>query len=70
MNASQSVRKDEGEFANVREKMASAIVATIRRQGGCVPRNLAEQGFSEEEIRNYWEKALALAYAELKISER
>jgi hypothetical protein len=60
--------QDEAKFAVV-QSMATAIVAIMREQGGCVPHDLAAKGFSHEEIDRHWAMAKALAYVELKIMD-
>jgi hypothetical protein len=57
-----------GKFALV-ARMATAIVAIIKEKDGCLPHDLAAQGFTYEEIDRHWRMAKALAYVELKIMD-
>jgi DNA-binding XRE family transcriptional regulator len=54
---------------SVAERMATAVVGIIREQGGCVPQDLLEKGFTSEEIDRHWVMAKALAYVELNIMD-
>ena len=56
-----------GDEATVRDRMAAAIVAIIREQGGCLPPDLANKGFTPAEIDRHWKMATALANVELNI---
>src|SRR5262245_26897916 len=43
----------ERKFSKV-ERMATAIVETIREQGGCLPHDLVVRGFTRGEIDRHW----------------
>jgi hypothetical protein len=58
----------EGRFS-LADRMATAIAAIIREQGGCLPHDLVAKGFTHEEIDRHWTMAKALAYVELKIMD-
>lgn len=66
--AGSEAQKTEAKFP-VAERMASAIVAIIREQGGCLPHELLAKGFTHEEIDRHWAMAKALAYVELNITD-
>jgi len=42
-------------------RMAEAIVKIRKEQGGCLPQDLLEHNFTNEEITEHWEMANSLA---------
>ena len=53
----------------IAQRMATAIVALYREQGGCLPQDLQAKGFTPEEVERQWPMANALAQVALKITD-
>lgn len=53
----------------VYERMASAIVALTRKNGGCLPQDLLELGFTKDETIDHWQMAQTMANVEIKLME-
>ena len=52
-------------------RMASAIIEITRENGGCLPQDLNERGFTPAEVVDYWHLARSLAEVEMNLmSER
>lgn len=49
------------------ERMATAIVKITKENGGCLPHNLLEKGFTRQETVDLWHMAQAMAEIELKL---
>jgi hypothetical protein len=49
------------------QPMIDAIIDCIRENGGCLPQDLLERGFSKQETLDRWHMAYALASVELKL---
>jgi hypothetical protein len=49
------------------DRMAATIAAVSRMQGNCLPQDLAERGFTPDEIAQCWQAAKALAAVEMKL---
>ncbi|HUY67918.1 MAG TPA: hypothetical protein VMV79_01280 [Alphaproteobacteria bacterium] len=49
--------------------MATAIVDLTRKNGGCLPQDLNVEGFSPDEVAEFWHMAHSLAAVELKLME-
>lgn len=54
---------------SVAERMATAIVAIMRGQEGCLPHDLVAKGFTRDEIDRHWAMAKALAHVELNLTD-
>lgn len=48
-------------------RMAAAIIAITHEQGGCLPQDLNEAGFSPAEVAAHWHMAKTLAEVEMKL---
>ena len=53
----------------VAERMADAIVKLIRKNDACMPQDLANAGFTPQEIERHWAMAMALARVELNMMD-
>jgi hypothetical protein len=48
-------------------RMATAIVEITRVNGGCLPQDLNEKGFSPAEVAEHWNLAKSLAEVEMRL---
>jgi len=51
-------------------RMADAIIDISLKQGDCMPRDLSNEGFVQQDITAHWHFANALAEVELRQMER
>lgn len=52
-------------FSDSYQRLSLAIADTIRAKGSCCREDMANNGFSGDEIRSYWNIAYGLAHVEL-----
>lgn len=52
------------------DRMAEAMNRRIEQEGGCLPQDLEELGFTPEEIDHAWPKAKAIVEFEGRVSRR
>ncbi len=60
--------KSENKYAPY-ERMATAIVDLTKKNGGCLPQDLLEHGFTKQETLDLWHMAEAMAQIELRLME-
>jgi hypothetical protein len=52
-------------------RMATAIIEITQKNGGCLPQDLNERGFTPAEVAEHWHMAQSLAAVEMNLmSER
>jgi hypothetical protein len=61
------VESDEDQKLSLVSRMAVAIIKVKQAQGGCLPQDLLELGFTKDETIDNWHMASAMANVELKI---
>jgi hypothetical protein len=48
-------------------RMASAIIEITQENGGCLPQDLNEKGFTPAEVAEHWHLAKSLAEVEMRL---
>jgi hypothetical protein len=48
-------------------RMAAAIIDMMKENGACLPRDLNEKGFDQDEVAQHWYLAKSLAAVELRL---
>jgi hypothetical protein len=51
------------------ERMATTIVELTKKNGGCLPQDMLQHGFTTQETLELWHMANAMAEVELKLME-
>jgi hypothetical protein len=51
-------------------RMALAIIELTQKNGGCLPQDLNERGFTPDEVADHWHMAKSLADVELKLMNK
>ena len=63
------VADDENKKYAPAGRMATTIVEITQQNGGCLPQDLNEKGFTPAEIFQHWHMAQSLAVVELKLMD-
>jgi hypothetical protein len=61
------VTSDKDKKFELVARMATAIVQIIRANGGCLPQDLNEKGFTPDEVVEHWHMAQSLAAVEINL---
>lgn len=61
------ITTDESKKFAPAASMATAIIELIQKNGGCLPQDLNERGFTPNEVSQYWPMAQSLATVELNL---
>jgi hypothetical protein len=62
------VTSDKNKKFELAARMASAIVQIIHANGGCLPQDLNEKGFTPDEVIEHWHMAQSLAAVEINLA--
>jgi len=61
------VTSDDNKKFEPAGRMAAAIINITQKQGGCLPQDLNQYGFTPEEVVRHWDMAKSLAAVEMKL---